>query len=237
AGVGPRVRRDRKPCRRACRGRCRECAGCPDHLARGGGGLAGLNQYVRHEERFWATRLSELTQGRYRAEIVPFDRAGIRGAELLPMVRLGTVPFGTLLLSQAAPRDAEFAAADLAGLSPDVATLRRVVAAWRPRLQSLLLQRHNAHLLAVYAYPAQALFCNRPIAGLADLKGLGVRTVSQTQSDFVQALGGRPLTVPFAQMMDQVRSGNLDCAITGTMSGHTIGLDKVTTHLLPLPVT
>jgi TRAP-type C4-dicarboxylate transport system substrate-binding protein len=201
------------------------------------GGLAGLNQYVRHEERFWTVRLAELTQGRYRAEIVPFDRAGIRGAELLSMVRLGTVPFGTLLLSQAAPRDAEFAAADLAGLNPDMATLRRVVAAWRPRLQTLLLQRHNAQLLAVYAYPAQALFCNRPIAGLGDLKGLGVRTSSLTQSDFMQALGAKPLTVPFAQIMDQVRSGNLDCAITGTMSGHTIGLDTVTTHLLSLPVT
>ncbi len=201
------------------------------------GGLAGLNQYTRHEEPFWTRRLAELTGGRHTAEIVPFDRAGIRGAELLPMVRLGTVPFGTLLLSQAAPRDAELAAADLAGVSPDVATLRRVVAAWRPRLQALLRERHNAELLAVYAYPAQVAFCNRAVAGLAALKGLRVRTSSQTQSDFLQALGAQALTVPFAQIMSQVRSGNLDCALTGTMSGHTIGLDTATTHLLPLPLT
>jgi TRAP-type C4-dicarboxylate transport system substrate-binding protein len=76
----------------------------------------------------------------------------------------GIVPFATLLLSHAAARDAEHSAADLAGASPDVATLRRVVA----------------------------------------------------------AVGGQPLTVPFAQIVPQLRSGSLDCALTGTMSGHTI---------------
>lgn len=201
------------------------------------GGLAALNQYTRQEEPFWTRRLTELSGGRFRAEIVPSDRAGIRGAELLPMVRLGTVPFGTLLLSQAAPRDAELAAPDLAGMNPDIATLRRVVNAWRPRLQALLRERHNAELLAVYAYPAQVAFCNRAIEGLAGLKGLRVRTTSQTQADLVQALGGESLTVPLAQLVAQVRSGNVDCALTGTMSGHTIGLDAVTTHLLPLPLT
>lgn len=201
------------------------------------GGLAGLNQYTRHEAPFWSQRLAELSGGRYRAEIVPFDRAGIRGAELLPMVRLGTVPFGTLLLSQAAPRDAELAAADLAGLSADTATLRKVVAAWRPRLAALLRERHGAELLAVYAYPAQVLFCKRPIDGLAGLRGLRVRTTAPTQADFVKALGGEPVSVPLAQLVARMGSGGLDCAITGTMTGHTIGLDEVTTHLLPLPVT
>jgi hypothetical protein len=182
-------------------------------------------------------RLATLSGGRYRAEIVPFDRAGIRGAELLPMVRLGTVPFGTLLLSQAAPRDAELVAADLAGLSADMATLRKVVAAWRPRLAALLRERHGAELLAVYAYPAQVLFCKRALEGLEGLRGLRVRTASPTQADFVRALGGEPLTVPLAQLLTRMGSGGLDCAITGTMTGHTIGLDGITTHLLPLPVS
>jgi hypothetical protein len=55
------------------------------------GGLAGLNQYTRQEEPFWTRRLGELSAGRLRVEIVPF---------------------GALLLSHAAPRDAEFAASE-----------------------------------------------------------------------------------------------------------------------------
>ncbi len=201
------------------------------------GGLAGLNQYTRHEVPFWTAQLQQLSGGKYTAEIVPFDRAGIRGQELLSMVRLGTIPFGTLLLSQAAPKDAELAAPDLAGLNPDAASLKRTVAAFRPRLEALLRERHGAELLAVYAYPAQVLFCSKPLAGLADLKGRTVRTSSATQADWVDSLGGKAVQIPFADIVANVRAGNVDCAITGTMSGNTIGLHQVTSHIHTMAVT
>jgi hypothetical protein len=35
----------------------------------------------------------------------------------------------------------------------------------------------------------------------------------------------------FADIMPNLASGNIDCAITGTMSGNTIGLADATTHL------
>jgi TRAP-type C4-dicarboxylate transport system substrate-binding protein len=194
------------------------------------GGLAGLNQFTGHEEPFWTRELPRLSGGRYSAEIVPFDRAGIRGQELLTMVRLGTVPFGTLLVSVSSPKDAELAAPDLAGLNPDIASMRRSVAAFRPRLQALLRERHGAELLAVYVYPAQVLFCNTPLASLGGLRGRKVRTSSVTQADWVEALGGKPVSVPFAELVSNMRAGNMDCAITGTMSGNTIGLHEITTH-------
>ena len=195
------------------------------------GGLAGLNQYKRHEAPFWTQRLAQLSNGRYTAQIVPFDQAGIRGQELLTLVRIGAVPFGTMLVSIASPKDAELAAPDLAGLNPDAQSVRKAVAAFRPRLAALLRERHDAELLAVYAYPAQELFCARPIAGLAGVKGLRVRTSSVSQSDWVEALGGTPMTTPFAELVPNLRAGNVDCAITGTMSGNTIGLHELTTHM------
>jgi TRAP-type C4-dicarboxylate transport system substrate-binding protein len=195
------------------------------------GGLATLNQYTRHEAPFWTAELSRLSGGRYSAEIVPFDRAGIRGQELLSMVRLGTVPFGTLLVSLAAPKDAELGAPDLAGMNPDIASLRRAVTAFRPRLQTLLRERHGAELLAVYIYPAQVLFCNAPLASLDGLRGRKVRTSSATQADWVEALGGKAVSMAFAEVVPNMRAGNMDCAITGTMSGNTVGLHEVTTHL------
>ncbi len=201
------------------------------------GGLAGLNQFTRNEAPFWTTQLKQLSAGRYTAEIVPFDRAGIRGQELLSMVRLGTVPFGTLLLSQAAPKDAELAAPDLAGLNPDAASLKRTVAAFRPRLEALLRERHGAELLAVYAYPAQVLFCSKPLAGRAGLQGLTVRTSSATQADWVEAQGGKAVQIPFADVVANVRAGNVDCAITGTMSGNTIGLHQVTSQIHTMAIT
>ena len=201
------------------------------------GGLAGVNQHTRHEAPFWTTQLQQLSGGKYTAEIVPFDRAGIRGQEVLSLVRLGTLPFGTLLLSLAAAKDGELAAPDLAGLNPDAASLRRTVAAFRPRLEALLRERHGAELLAVYAYPAQVLFCRKPLAGLADLRGRTVRTSSPTQTDWVDSLGGKAVQIPFADIVTNVRAGNVDCAITGTMSGNTIGLHQVTSHIHTMAIS
>jgi TRAP-type C4-dicarboxylate transport system substrate-binding protein len=201
------------------------------------GGLAALNQYTRQEVPFWTEQLPRLSQGRYTAEIAPFDRAGIRGPEMLSMVKLGTVPFGTLLLSQISPKDLELGAPDLAGLNPDAASLRRSVAAFRPHLQMLLRQRHGLELLAIYTYPAQVLFCNKPLAGLDAIQGRRVRTASPSQRDWVEALGGQSVSTPFAEIVPSMRAGNIDCAITGTMSGNTIGLHDISSHIHTMAVT
>jgi len=201
------------------------------------GGLANIHQYTRHEEPFWTRELPRLTGGRASAEIVPFDRAGIRGQEMLRLVQLGAVPFGTALLSQSSSFDAEVLAPDLAGLSPDVEAMRRHTAAFRPHLARVLRERYGIELLALYIYPAQELFCTRPLKGLANLSGRRVRVSSATQADFVEALGAIPVQTGFADIVPNVRSGNIECAITGTMSGHTIGLHEVTQYLHTAPIT
>jgi TRAP-type C4-dicarboxylate transport system substrate-binding protein len=194
------------------------------------GGLAGVSQYTRHEEPFWTREFPRITNGQLIADIVPFDRAGIRGQEMLRLLSLGAVPFGTALLSLSATQDPVLGAPDLAGLNPDMATVRKTVAAFRPFLEKTLRER-NIELLAVYAYPAQVVFCNKPFASLADLATRRIRTSSPPQADLVEALNAVPVQTGFADIMANMKSGNIECAITGTMSGNAIGLHEVTTHI------
>ena len=200
------------------------------------GGLASVNQYTRHEEPFWTTELPRLAGGRASAEIVPFDRAGIRAQEMLRLVHLGVVPFGTVLLNLSAAEDPELAMPDLAGLNPNMATLRRTVASFRPHLEQVMRERYGSELLALYAYPAQVTFCAKPMRGLSDLSGRRVRTSNVSQADLVTSLGGTPVQTAFAEVVANLRNGNLDCAITGTMSGNTIGLHEVTSHIHTAPL-
>ena len=200
------------------------------------GGLANVKQYTQHEAPFWTQRLGALTQGQVQAEIVPFDRAGIRGQNMLRLLKLGVVPFGTALLSLTLTEDPVLGAPDLAGVSPDMATLRNVVAAYRPVLAQRLRERYDSELLAVYAYPAQVVYCKQPFARLDDLAGRRVRVSSVLQADMMSGLGATPLFTQFADLLPQMRSGALDCAITGTMSGHSNGLYQVTSHLHTLPI-
>ena len=200
------------------------------------GGLAGVNQFTRHEEPFWSRDLLRLSGGHASAEIVPFDRAGIRAQEMLRLVQLGAVPFGTTLVSLSAVDFPELLAPDLAGLNPDIDSLRRAVASFRPYLERMLRDRYGIEVLAIYTYPAQVTFCAKPMLGLADLAGRRVRVSSPTAADFVTALGGIPVPTGFAEIVANMRSGNVDCAITGTMSGNTIGLDQITSHIHTLPI-
>jgi TRAP-type C4-dicarboxylate transport system substrate-binding protein len=201
------------------------------------GGLGSLNQYTRHEEPFWAKDLAKLSGGKFSAEIVPFDRAGVPGEDMLRLMQLGVVPFGTAQLSRISTQDAEFSAPDLAGLNPDMPALKRNLAAFRPYLEKTLRERYGIELLAVYAYPAQVLFCKKPLSSLTDLAGRRIRVSGTTAADFIEAFGGVPVITSLTDILPNLASGNIECAITGTMSGNTIGLHEVTSHIHSMTVT
>ncbi|EFH10390.1 TRAP transporter substrate-binding protein, partial [Teichococcus cervicalis] len=201
------------------------------------GGLASVAQYTRYEEPFWRRRIAELTHGRVVAEIAPFDRAGFRAEEMLPLMRLGVVPFGTALVAVVSSEEPEFNAVDLPGLNPDIATLRQTVRLYRPHLRELLRERYGIELLAVYTYPAQVTWCSRPFSGLADLAGRRIRTSSVGQAELFEALGATSVVIPFAEVVPALRAGVVECAVTGTLSGNTVGLHEVTSHIHAMALT
>lgn len=195
------------------------------------GGLGGVSQFTRFEEPFWRDHIPAVSGGQLRIDIRAFDRAGIRGQEMLSLMRLGVVPFGTALLAVASNEDPEFNAVDLSVLSPDMATLRLNVASYRPHLEAILAERYDIQLLAIYTYPAQVLFCRRAFSGLSDLAGRRIRTSSAGQSELVSALGATAIVMPFGEIAAALRGDVVECAITGTLSGNAIGLHEITTHV------
>jgi TRAP-type C4-dicarboxylate transport system substrate-binding protein len=201
------------------------------------GGLGSLNQFTRHEKPFWETQLATLSGGRYTAEIVPFDRAGIRSQEVLTLVQLGAVPFATLPVSGGITKDPELTAPDLAGLNPDMPSMRRSVAAFRPYLEQMMRERYGIEVLALYVYPAQVVHCRKPFSGLKGLAGMRVRTSGPAQSDWIEALGGRPVTTGFDDIVPYLKRDELDCAITGAMSGNTVGLQDITAYIHPMAIS
>lgn len=195
------------------------------------GGLGQTIQFKNFEEPFWSKQLAERSHGHITAEVTPWDQFGIKGAELLQFTRLGAIMLSTVSLSQIASEDPEAAAVDLAGLNPDIPTLRRSIDAYLPTLRDVYRSRYGLELLAVWSYPAQVIFCNRPISGLADLKGVKVRVASAMHSDFVEGLGGVGVTIPYDGLMDGLKKHVADCAITAAMSGYRLGLYNATTHV------
>ena len=87
--------------------------------------------------------MARLSNGKYTAEIVPFDRAGVPGTDMLRLLELGVMPFGTTLMSALAQQFPQYAAVDLAGLNPNMVSLKKNLAVFRPFLEKELRQRHN----------------------------------------------------------------------------------------------
>lgn len=208
----------------------------PQYQFRVVGGLAGVSQYTQWEEPFWSRELPRMSGGRFKADIVPFDRAGVPRDDMLRLLQLGVVPFGTVLMGSMTANYPQYTAPDLAGLNPDSSSLKLSVAAFRPFLEKSLREQHGVQLLALYVYPAQVVFCKKPFAALADLSGRRVRVSSAAQADFVGALGATPVHTAFAQIVSSVQAGSIDCAITGTLSGNGLGLQAVTSHMHAMPL-
>ena len=201
------------------------------------GGLDRVNQYTKHEQPFWTVTLPTKTRGRVTAEIVPFDKSGFRASEVLGLVSSGVVQIGTILAGASAAEMPELGVMDLAGVSPDISTLRNAVESFRPILAERLRQDKGVELLAIYAYPGQVVFCREPFNALSDLRARRIRTATSSQSDFVEAFGGIPVRTPFDEIPQNLTQRNVDCAITGSMSGNTLGIHRLTSHVHSLPIS
>jgi TRAP-type C4-dicarboxylate transport system substrate-binding protein len=201
------------------------------------GGLANVSQFKAFEKPFWEIDVPKITNGRIVAQIHPFDQSGFAGQEMLQLMRLGVVSFGTALLAQVAADEPELNVVDLPILNPDMQSLRDTVRIYRPHLYEILARRYGIELLAIYAYPAQVLFCAEEFRTLHDLAGRRVRTSSVGQSEMMASLQAIPIQIPFANVVASFRRGVIDCAITGTRSGAEIGLPEVTSYISPLAIS
>lgn len=200
------------------------------------GGLSNLTAYNDYEKPFWTDVVPRLSGGQVTAEIKGFNEMGLKGPEILRLMSQGVIEFGTATLSYFASDNPINEAIDLAGLTSDAKSARAVVEAFEPIYAKHYGPGSGIKVLGISPYPAQVLFCNAEIKGLADIKGKKVRTSSRTQAEFIEALGGSSVTMAFGEVVPAMQNKVVDCAITGSLSGYSAKWYEVATHLYALPI-
>ena len=185
------------------------------------------------EKTFWTKTVPEASKGQITADWVPVDQSGIKDFQIARIAKLGVTDFAASDISKLAGDDPRFEGCDLAGLALDIQTARKACEAWKP-VMNRSLEKFAARLLSVGTNPPQVFWCRMPINGLADLKGKKVRVFNKTMTDFIQAVGGTTVTLPFGEVVPALQRGVVDCAVTGTLSGNTAGWPEVTSHIYPL---
>lgn len=200
------------------------------------GTWSSLTNYQKHEGPFFNERLAEASGGQIVGEIQSQSGLGLKGFEIMRLVKNGVFDFAFGLPGYVAAENAIFEGADLSSVTQDIETQRQVAEAYYPTMEKAFAETYNAKLLMLYPFPSQTLWCNAEVNGIEDLKGKKIRVYATTLGDFVEGVGGTSVTVSFSEVIPALEKGVVDCGITGTMSAYTANWQQVATHAYTLRV-
>lgn len=157
------------------------------------------------------------TQGQLRIEVHPkntlFALNAIRAA-----VQDGKVEAGEAIMSSLVA-DVPVAGADsVPFITHSYADAMRLWRIQRPLVERAFAQRGLRVLYAV-AWPPQGLYANRPLAGMADLRGLRMRAYNATTARIATLMGAVPVDVPATELDRALADGRIDCMMTSAVTG------------------
>ncbi len=209
----------------------------PDVLKlKGHGTWEILSQFKDYEKPFWTEEVPKLTEGRVQVDYTAFNTAGLKGPEIVRLVKLGALDLGTTVLSYVSAEDPIAEGVDLAGAMLDSASARKVTEAYMPTLSEHLGKKYDMRVLGLWPYPAQMLLCKGAITNLDSLKGKRVRVSLRTTSDLIEAYGAITVSIPFDEVYKKLKDGSVDCLVTGTLPANAAKFYEVATHLYVLPL-
>jgi len=195
-------------------------------------------QYVMHAgyTHTWAEWISEASGGRLEIEL--YDPESLfPGSEALtaieggvadcwaggqPSYWVGTMP--------------EMAV--VGGLPQAWETFGEMYDAWynygiEERIQPLY-EAHNQVFFPVLHMPLMNVHATFPMPHPDSIKGKKIRTFGQW-SDYIDMLGGSPMTIPYSDVYMTMKLGTVDGAWTGCMALESIKLKEVTSDFLAMP--
>jgi TRAP-type C4-dicarboxylate transport system substrate-binding protein len=178
-----------------------------------------------------ADELDKRTQGQIKLEVVSLPELGLTGFELVRATKAGLVDVADILPTYVAGDLPILEGVDLPGLYPDLEIAVKAHQAFMPAVKKYE-DKLGGVVIGAYLWPYQVLFSKKPIKGPEDLKGLKVRVFGTAQTEFVRAVGGEPVSIPFAEVYTALERGTVDAALTGTYSGFSLKWYEVSKYLV-----
>ncbi|MFN3937224.1 MAG: TRAP transporter substrate-binding protein [Gemmobacter sp.] len=200
------------------------------------GSWSGLPLHIRYEAPFWSEILPAASGGALEVALTTHNQMNLGLGDIYPLLGQGVYDVAMTVADYAVADAPELEGLDVPMLAMTADEARAMVDAARPMVADIFAARFNSHVLAIAPYPPQIVFCNRPITGLDDLRGLKVRGSGRMTQIFLEALGAESVSVGFGEVPGALQRGVIDCGVTGGGSGYSAGWWEVSTHLMPIPL-
>lgn len=85
-------------------------------------------------------------------------------------------------------------------------------------------------VIGAFASEPESLHSNRPVATLADFRGLKIRTNNPAEAATLEKLGARPIVMPTNHISEAMTSGRLDASLLPTTILFEFGVARVASH-------
>ena len=200
------------------------------------GTWGNLSSWQNVEQPFWSEKLPAATDGRITGNAIPITEAGLKGTEVMRLLKLGVFEIAHGLGSYVASENPAIEGTDLSSIAPDSATMRQIAAAYEPTMDQTFRDVYGATIVSLHPWPASMIYCVEPIASINDLEGRKIRVHSATLGDFVEGAGGVVVTLPFAEVVPALEKGVADCAVTDPVSAFKAKWHEVINHVFTLPI-
>ena len=175
------------------------------------GNFSSNTKHVDTIEKPFFIALPKLVDAPLAVNYNPMDTVGVQAADALRHLRSGTFDVMSVQIGMASRDDPFFEGLDLIGVSPNMKDLRKAVDAYRQVFDQRLQTRFKAKVMTLWPFGPQVFYCNKPIKGLDDMKGLKVRVFTPSMAALIQNAGGTPVTLQFSEVYPSLQRGVADC--------------------------
>jgi len=176
----------------------------------------------------WTQKLEKESGGRLRFQFFPAMQAGGTPAQLYDQARDGVADIVWTAAAYTPERFPAFQVFELPFLARTSQGSSRAL--WEYVQANDLSRKEfgDVRLLAVHQHNAsQFHMVNKPIASLADLSGVKLRTPTRAASAFLATAGAVAMEMPITQVPDALSKGALDGVVTSWVAVPTLKLDAL----------
>ena len=81
--------------------------------------------------------------------------------------------------------------------------------------------KQGMKMLYAVPWPPQGIYANKPLASVADMKGLKMRAYNPATAKIAELVGAQPVTVQAAELAQAMTTGAVNANITSGATGST----------------
>ena len=139
--------------------------------------------------------------------------------EIKRAVQTDQAQIGEILISAYSNEDPMFGVDSIPFLATGYADAGKLWKASRKALDERFAKQGMRILYAV-PWPPQGIYSNKPLASMADMKGLKMRTYNPATSRIAELAGAQPVTIQAAELAQAMATGAVNANITSGATGY-----------------